>query len=266
MNRKFRSCTGAVMLWLSLLPFRSVQWLGAAPGVLRVASIALLLIGNAHASQDWPELPMPPKADVQWIAQSMRVNGIPTRVQQFQSRASRAEVVEYYRAHWTGAYPQKPSVRVVQDSTVVGQKHGPYLMTVTVRDADRSGSEGLIAVAQVAGSKIDLDPGQLPMMPGAHVVRVIESDDPGQRSRQLMVINPQAAASVLQFYQGSFQDAGWQQIQLNEIPRTARSGGGSFVVFARDNNQLQLSIEPATPRGTWLLANLVTKDTGPGSM
>jgi len=253
----------ALVVWLVLLTFRAIHVIGRVPGLLgAVVSIALMAAGNAHA-QDWPELPLPPKADVQWIAQSMRVNGIPTRVLQFQSRASRAEIVEYYRAHWTGAYPQKPSVRAVQDSTVVGQKHGPYLMTLSVRDAAHHGSEGLIAVAQVAGSKTDLDPGALPMMPGAHVVQVIESDDPGQRSRQLMIVNPQPAAAVLQFYQASFQDAGWQQIQLNEISRTTRGGGGSFLVLARDNSEMQISIEATQGRGTWLLANLVTKGTGP---
>jgi len=265
MNRQLGRRIEALVLWLTLLPFRASHLLNAAPGLLRVASLALVLVGSAHASQDWPELPLPPKADVQWVAQSMRVNGMPTRVLQFQSRASRAEVVEYYRAHWTGAYPLKPSVRAVGDETVVGQKHGPYLMTVTVRDAARDGSEGVLSVAQVAGAKTDLDPGGLPMMPGAHVVRVVETDDPGQHSRQLMVVNPLPAPSVLQFYQSSLQDAGWQQIQLNDVPRTAQGGGGSLLVFARDASQMQLSIEPAPGRGSWLVANLVTKDTGPES-
>jgi len=218
--------------------------------------------GTARASQDWPELPLPPKADVQWIAQSMRVSGVPTRVLQFQSRASRTEIIEYYRAYWTGAYPQKPSVRQVDDSTVVGQKHGPYLLTVTVRDADHNGSEGVIAEAQVAGSKTDLDPGALPLMPGAHVVRVIECDDPGQHSRQVLVVNPQLTPSVLQFYQASFENAGWQQIQMSEVPRSASVAGGGFMVFARGAQQMQLSIAAKAGRGSWLLANLVTKDTG----
>ncbi len=264
MNRQFRPRARALVLWFSLLPFQAVPLLGTAPGLLSAASIALLAARSALASEDWPELPLPPKADVQWIAQSMRVSGIPTRVLQFQSRASRAEIVEYYRAYWTGGYPQKPSVRPVEDSTVVGQKHGPYLMTVTVRDAARNGSQGVIAVARFAGSTIDRNPGDFPMMPGAQVVRVIESDDPGQHNRELMVSTPQPPESVLQFYQASFQNAGWQQIQLNEIPRTARGGGGSFVVFALGDSQMQMAIEPAKDKGTWLIANRVTKDTGPG--
>jgi hypothetical protein len=236
------------------------------PRLLAAAlGLALLSSEAAHAALDWPELPLPPKADMQWIARSMRVSGIPTRVLQFQSRASRGEVVEYYRAYWTGAYAQPPSVRAVGDSTVVGQKHGPYLLTVTVRDAEHGGSDGLIAEALVAGSKTDLDPGRLPLLPGAHVVRVIESDDPGQHSREVLVVSPQMTGSVLQFYQASLQGDGWQQLQANEAPRTASSAGGGFLVFARGAEQMQLSVAPGKGRGTWLLANLVTKDTGSGS-
>ena len=29
--------------------------------------------GRAWAVEPWPEVPLPPKADVQWVAQSMRV-------------------------------------------------------------------------------------------------------------------------------------------------------------------------------------------------
>jgi hypothetical protein len=266
MNRQIRSRRATLVLWLTLVPFRAAHLAGAGSGLLRAVSLAFLAAGSAHAAPDWPELPLPPKADVQWIAQSMRVNGMPTRVQQFQSRASRAEIVEYYRAHWMGGYPQKPSVKAVKDSTVVGQRHGPYLMTVTVRDAPRDGSQGLIAVAQVAGSKVDLEPGELPLMPGAHVVRVVESDDPGKHSRDLIVINPQPPRSVAQFYLASLQNAGWQRVQLNDIPHTERGGGGSFMAFARGGSEMQISVvEPAKSKGTWLIANQVTKDTGPGS-
>lgn len=264
MNRQTPSQPSTLVMWLTLLPFRAARLAGAAPGLLRAVSIALLAVGSAQATENWPELPLPPKADVQWIAQSMRVNGIPTRVQQFQSRATRAEIVEYYQAHWTGAYPLKPSVKVVGDSTVVGQKHGPYLMTITVRDGPREGSQGLIAVAQIAGSKIDLDPGELPMMPGAHVVRVVESDDPGKHSRELLVVNPQPAQSVVHFYQAHFQNAGWHQLQLNDIPRTQHAEGGALVIFAQGDAEMQMTtIDSAKGKGSWLIANLVTKDTGP---
>jgi hypothetical protein len=222
--------------------------------------------GRGWAVEPWPEVPLPPKADVHWVAQSMRVNGVPTRVMQFQSRASRGEIIEYYSAYWSGGYPHKASVHPLGQATVIGQMHGPYLMNVKVEDAAQGTSQGLISVAQVIGSKVERNSGEVPLMNGAHVVSVVESDDPGKHSREVVIVNPQPATSVTQFYQASFVNAGWLQVQGNENARTAAAPGGSFVVFARGDSEIQLSIvEARNRRGSTLVANLVTKDTGPSS-
>jgi hypothetical protein len=219
--------------------------------------------GRAWAAEPWPEVPLPPKADVQWVAQSMRVNGVPTRVMQFQSRAGRSEIAEYYEAHWSGGYEHKPSVHALGEATVVGQMHGPYLMTVKVEDGARGTSVGLISVAQVIGSKMGRDPGELPLMTGAHVISVVESDDPGKHSRAVMIVSPQPASSVAQFYQASLVNAGWMQVQGNDVPRQPGAPAASLVVFARGESEMQLSIVAArNGRASTLLANLVTKDTG----
>jgi len=225
---------------------------------------ALLAAGGAWGAEPWPEMPSPPKAKVQWVADSMRVNGVPTRVMQFQSQAGRAEIVEYYRAYWSGGYPTKPSIKLLGASTVISQKHGPYLMTVKVEDALRGSSQGLIAVSQVAGSKVEFNAGTLPLMPGARIVSVVESSDPGKRNREVVVFNRQALASVMQFYQASYENNGWRQVQNNEASHASNSPGGMFAVFARDGTEVQLSItERPNGQGCVLVANEVTKDTGP---
>jgi len=230
--------------------------------------IALLLLCfvlpyRAFAGETWPELPMPPKAKVQWVAQHMRVNGAPTRVMQFQSQASREEVVDYYRAHWSGGYDHNVSVHTVDDARVVGQKHGPFLMTVTVENSEGGGSHGLLSVAQIIGVAFDRSPGPLTLMPDAHVVSVVESEDAGQQSRQVMIVAPQPLASVSRFYEASLTNAGWRPVHDTPIAPARGQSGGRFVVFARDSAEMQLSIvEPRQGGGTTVLANLVTKDTG----
>ena len=126
-------CTGL----LARFARRAAETAGAA------AIVGLLWApGRALAIESWPELPLPPKADTQWIAQSMRINGVPTRVLQFESHVSRAEIVEYYRAHWTGGYEHRPSIHPLGEETVVGQVHGPYLMTLKVMDLGDCGGSG----------------------------------------------------------------------------------------------------------------------------
>jgi hypothetical protein len=240
-----------------------ISWKALAIGTLLTLLVALSVSARALAVEPWPELPLPPEGDAQWIAQNMRVNGVPTRVLQFQSRASRADVVAYYQAHWTGGYEHKPSIHPLGDSTVVGQVHGPYLMTLKVTDAP-GGASGVLAVAQVIGSKPDHDAGELPMLGGAHVVSVVESDDPGKHSRQVVVSAPQAATIVADFYQTSLTNAGWRTLQTNDLSRTSAGSAGTILVFGDGDREMQMQIVASRRgRGSLVLANLVTKDTEP---
>jgi hypothetical protein len=234
--------------------------------LLTLLGVWLLGAQAARASSEpWPELPSPPKAKVQWVAESMRVNGVPMRVQHFDSQAPRSEIVEYYRAYWTGGgYPMKPSVRALDDSIVVGQMHGPYLMTIKVKDGPHGTSEGLISVSRVLGSKVERSPGELPLMPGARVAQVVESYDAGRASREVLVSNPQGVPLVVSYYQSALGEAGWRQVQYNDVPRTAGTRAGTFMAFLREDKEMQLSVVGSPDgRGSTVSASIVTKDTGP---
>jgi hypothetical protein len=227
---------------------------------------ALFLVASTRAagSEPWPELPVPPQARVEWVSDSMRVNGVPMRVMHFESRAQRQEVVEYYRSYWSGGYETRPSVRALGDATVVGQAHGPYFMTVKVKDSAGGGSEGLISVSRLLGTRIERSAGPLSLMPGAKVLQVVESNDPGKTDRQVLIANPSTPQSVAQYYVGWFQGEGWQLVQSNDVPRTAKLRDASVLVFQRGREEAQLSIvEAPSGKGSVLLANLLTKGTGP---
>jgi hypothetical protein len=96
------------------------------------------------------------------------------------------------------------------------------------------------------------------------VLSVVESDDPGVHSRAVSAVNPQPASSAAQFYQASLVNAGWSELQSNEVARTAASPAKTFLVFSQGAREMQLSIvDSRNGRGSSVLANLVTKDTGP---
>jgi hypothetical protein len=234
--------------------------------VLTPALVLAWLLGAAVSragAEPWPDMPVPPKSTTEWIADSMRVNGVPMRVMHFESGSGRAEMVEYYRSHWSGGYPTKPAVRADGDTTIVGQAHGPYFMTVKVKDTPH-GSEGLIAVSRIVGSKVERSPGELPLMPGAVVSQVVEANDPGRHSRQVLISSPAATASVVEYYQAALTEAGWRQVQYNGASGETGRPQGTFMVFLRDRSEAQLSVAPiAGGRGSALAATLVTKDTVP---
>jgi hypothetical protein len=242
------------------------RWLAAAA---LIAMLGVLTIPSlASAVEPWPHVDEPPKGGVQWVARSMLVNGVPTSVMQFQSPLTPAEIVDYYKGRWSSGYDHEPSVHHLGDSTIVGQMHGSYLMTVKVGEGANGGSQGLLSVAQVLGSKVERNPGVVPVIAGAHVVSVIESEEGGQHSRQVLILATQSPATVSDFYQAALVNAGWRQVQGNDSVRpgnAAASTGtnGSFLAFSQDGMEMQLSIAGSSAnKGTSVMANVVTKATG----
>jgi hypothetical protein len=122
----------------------------------------------------------------------------------------------------------------------------------------------LITVSRILGSKIERSPGEVPLVPGAKVMQVVESNDPGRRSREVLISIGSSASSAVNYYQAALSEAGWRQVQFNDASAERRGPRGSFLVFARDRSEMQLSVT-ASPdgRGSMLAAVLVTKDTFP---
>ncbi len=249
----------------ALLLFATVALAGAARPALAT-------------SEPWPELPMPPRAQVQWVGDSMRINGIPTRILRFESSLSREEMVEFYRAHWAAAPDMPPpAVNEVDGAIVVGQGHGPYFMTAKVRSRGRDGSEGLLSVARIKGSKAKLDAGEITLMPKASIISVVESDDPGRSSRQVVTIAPAAVDSVRRFYEAALKQRGWVFVQEGgpqapataaaaaKYPQLTKSGPtrGYFAVYQRSLEEFQLSVVPGANGHTVLVANLVKREATP---
>lgn len=247
--------------------------------VFLLAAVALAAAGHAFAaSEPWPELPMPPRAQVQWVGDSMRINGIPTRILRFESSVSREEIVEFYRAHWAAAPDMPPpAVNEVDDAIVVGQGHGPYFMTAKVRSRGREGSEGLLSVARIKGHKAKLDAGEITVMPNAKILSVVESDDPGRTSRQIVTLAPAGVESVRRFYDTALKQRGWIFVQEGgpqaaatqaaaaKYPQVAGGGPtkGYFAIYQRALEELQLSAVPGAGGRTFLVANLVKREATP---
>jgi hypothetical protein len=232
---------------------------------VRWLALALLGAGAALAqtSEPWPTVPLPPHAKVEWVGDRMKVNGIPTRLMRFESTVSRSEIVAYYTAHWSGAYPTKPSVRPLGEATLVGQAHGPYYMTVKVSDRPHDASGGFISVSQVLGNRVELSAGGLPLMPGAKILSVVESSDPGKQSRDLVIVQDAGPDSARNYYQAALENAGWHQVQNTPTDPAHPGQTGSLAVFQRDQSELSVSVVQVDgQRGSTLIATLVTKGTG----
>ena len=234
--------------------------------------LALALVGQqavaqssfTHGSTTWPEIPAPPKAKVEWVSDDMRVNGIPMRVQRFDSAVSKEEIVAYYVAHWkTSQVPAKPGQTVAAvtphgPDTLVARTTGPFYSLVKVRSAG-SGSEGTISTSQVLGVEPSLNTSGVPAPSSAKAVNVVEAIDNGKRNKQVLFVSDDSIDSVANYYAHSLKNAGWTLVQEQKAPATAKSSPAIVRMFSRKDQQLDIAVGVDTERRVTLInANLVS--------
>ena len=251
-----------------------VKGSGTAVGTTLAALALLLTCAPAPAAAQapasftrgptpWPELPAPPRARVQWVSDDMRVNGVPMRIQRFDSQASREEVVAFYVAHWK--LPQQPEQpgRTVAAVTprgpdvIVGRAHGPFYSVVKVRAAG-SGSEGTMSTSQLLGTEPVLDAAGVPSPQGAQVVNVVEAIDNGKRNKQVLFVSRDSADSVAGYYLRTLRSAGWTLLQEQQAPAVQDSGRAIVRMFSRKDQQLDIAVGTDAANGVTVInANLV---------
>lgn len=226
---------------------------------------ALAQASFTRGSTPWPLIPDPPKSRVEWVSDDMRLNGIPMRVQHFESTASKEEVVAYYVAHWrTGQVPIKPGETVAAVTshgldTLVARTHGPFYSMVKVRTAGPGHSEGTLSTSQLLGSDPKLDTSGIPSPSSAKPVNVVESIDNGKRNKQVLFFSQDSLLSVSSFYQQSLRAGGWTLIQEQSAPATAGAQPAIVRMYSRKQQQLDIALGVDKSKGVTLInANLVT--------
>jgi hypothetical protein len=222
------------------------------------AALGVCVVARAEIA--WPEVPTPPRSKVEWIADNVKYNGLPMRVQRFESKVSIQELLAFYRAHWT----QKdvlPVENKVKDWYVIGMPHGPFFMTVQVKEAAGGSTEGMIGVSSLE-AKIAVPPiGNFPKIGTTRVLSVVESKDPGKSSRQLVLTNERSVSENRSFYESQLNYAGWSKIQGGLADGQKPSDSGYFAIFTKGKEQIDLAIaRKSNGFGVHIMANLVSND------
>jgi hypothetical protein len=225
--------------------------------LLYCAALALLA-ARVHAVPDWPELEAPPKAHVEWVGQDMKLNGVPVQVRKFDSALDPAEILTFYRARW-GTQREKKSVENQRGPWhIIGRAHGPYYLTVQVKQKPNAGSEGMLSVSMLTSNiKPEIAAGDLPIPGATQVMSVLDSNDPGKLSKQVTLANGDTVESNTRFYEAALKSNGWDKQAL--VQSKAREQVGTYNVFQKKNQELHLAItKPPQSPVTVIVANTVT--------
>jgi hypothetical protein len=160
---------------------------GAATCVLAlVAGIA-----RADGAADWPTLALPPGTASYSISPRMAVDGIPMKLEGFESPKSPAELVSWFRAQ----LPQPLLENTVGTKLVLGHPHGSYFFTIQMEAVD-GGTKGVVAVTDIDGAMVERKAGDsvtdrvLAGFPaGTQVVRSMTSSEQSRSSTFVALVN-----------------------------------------------------------------------------
>lgn len=203
-------------------------------------------------------LPVPPVMegiDAVDIAQSLRINGVPTRARVFATDKPLAAVLAFYRSRFG-----KTRVETAfQDWTVVTQREGDLLYTARLRKS-LLGTEGTVSVADLKAGLAHLGrPLGLELPAGSRLAVDVEMTDPGKRARVVTLTNDHTVETNAAFFKTMLQSRGYRLER--ELPVQRGATLGRSLWFAAANREAILVVS-ALAAGTSVVLNLTeTTDT-----
>lgn len=209
---------------------------------------AVLLISSMlPASAERPALPdlaAPPHGSAQWIARSMRMNGLPMTLKAFESRLSPDAVLAHYESELktSGSHDVRRGVNSPWQVLMV--RSHDHFITVHAR-SNSSGSEGTILVSPA------LDPMALklqtdfPRPSTTHIVNLQQYDDAGMRSEHISLSSERAPLTEAQAFSQLLITSGWSIIDTRP---TLESYRGFVLEAQRQAEHAVLVIMPDAAR------------------
>ncbi|HJV70293.1 MAG TPA: hypothetical protein VJ693_14140 [Ideonella sp.] len=223
-----------------------------------------LLAGMACAAgSGWPELPDPPRSKVEWVGRDVRVNGLPSRIEHFESELSPDEVLDHYRSRWS----RSANSLVPRETSAAGWRsiamlQDRYQMVVQVRSRSPQGSEGMLSVADFGDFKADYLPRNWPTWPNTRVTQVTESLDGPKHSWLVSMVSDDGFELNLRRFRDEWARRGFALTQ--EHASQPAPGVRAWVgVFDRADEAIDMTIAwRESDRRTFISANLVSTTQG----
>jgi hypothetical protein len=167
------------------------------------------LAGNlSRATDALPDLGAPPQGAAQWIAKSMRMNGLPMTLKVFESRLTPDAVLAHYEssAKASGTHESRRTTNAPWQ--VLMLKSADSFITVHAR-AVAYGSEGTILVSpaiEPASLRMRTD---FPRPAGTRIVNLQQYDDDGVQSEHISLSSNRATFAELQDFSQLLIGEGW---------------------------------------------------------
>ncbi len=175
----------------------------------------------ARTTAEFPEVPAPPSGEAQWVAKSMRLNGLPMTLKSFHSRMNPDAVLHYYDS-WSKHRGSSASTRSSSmDWQILALKFEQFFITIQARSSDE-GSHGTIAVSpSLSRASVQLETG-FPIPASTKIVNLQQYDDRDAQAEHISLSSKRPphieARAFVQLLGGN----GWSVIRQQRMQDIAR--------------------------------------------
>lgn len=201
----------------------------------------------ARVTATLPDLSAPPQGNAQWIARSMRMNGLPMTLKAFQSRLTPEAVLAHYQSQLKARSTRDVRLSVNRPWQVLMLRSRDSFITVHAR-AISHGSEGTILVSPALESASLRLQSDFPRPSSTRVVNLQQYDDAGMEAEHISLSSSRAPFTELQAFSQLLIGEGWtvrdtrptRDVQRGYVMEAQRQAEHAQIVILPD------SIQPST--------------------
>lgn len=211
----------------------------------------------AKATAGLPEIDAPPQGETQWIAKSMRMNGLPMTLKSFHSRLSADSVLHHYEA-WSRRYGGSESARSrYGEWHMLAIRSARHYISIQARSTV-DGSHGTIAVSRnLQRARVTLDT-QFPIPPHARIVNLQQYDDFGMESEHISLSSARAPHLEAFAFSRLLAREGWQLVRKQPAHEIRR---GHVIEAQKGAQHARLTIMPDQSSSAMTAVLIVWKKT-----
>lgn len=213
--------------------------------LIRPAVLLAAVVGTAAFAQEkavpCPEFPVPHVGEVQWVAENMRMNGMPMQIKELTTEQTPQQVLAFYKQRWSDAPPYFHEYEVSGMPAIATLRKGCFY-TVQVMAHGR-GAKALLGVSTQPEGGPPKTPGAgFPNMAGSRVLNDVDHYDAGKTGRTILLTNAYSPDANLNFYRRAMADDGWSTIMNRSVQGTR--GVSHVLVMKRGYHEANLTIAP----------------------
>lgn len=199
-----------------------------------------------RATDALPDLSAPPQGSTQWIAKSMRMNGLPMTLKVFQSRLAPDAVLAHYETFLRTSGTHESRRLAKAPWQVLMLKSDDHFITIHARTVAH-GSEGTILVSPaLAPSSLRMRT-EFPRPSSTRIVNLQQYDDDGVQSEHISLSSNRAPFAELQDFSQLLMSEGWSVLDTRPTQEVRR---GFVLEVQRQAEHAQLVIIPNAAQPT----------------